>query len=80
MTKNPPTGSAQSITDFNERMRSLFKDKPEFTPKPSERKNKPRWSSKAKEEAEPAEDESKLEAPEDEAEVGREEDDKATNE
>ena len=84
MMKNLPTGSAQGITDFNERTRALFKDKPEFTRKPSERKNKNRWSTKPKGEVEPAEAESEPEtadeAAADRGEANRDEDDKAIDE
>ena len=38
--KNLPTGAAQSVTDTVERVRALFKDRAEWTPKPqAERKN-----------------------------------------
>ncbi len=84
MMKNLPTGSAQAITDFNERTRALFKDKPEFTRKHSERKNKNRWSTKPKEDVEPSGTEIEAELADNEAEMdrdetNREEDDKATD-
>ncbi len=84
MMKNLPTGTASSVSDFNERTRALFKDKPEFTRKPSERKNKNRWSTKPKEDVEPSGTESEAEPADNEAEMdrdetNREEDDKATD-
>jgi hypothetical protein len=38
--KSLPTGTAQSIDNFSERTRALFKDKPVWTPQASERKNR----------------------------------------
>jgi hypothetical protein len=54
MVKSLLTGMAQPVEDINERLRNLFKDKPEFSPKPApERKN---FRRPAKAEPEPAEE------------------------
>ena len=46
--KTLPTGTASSVSDFTERTRALFKDKPLFSPKaPAERKTFRNFNRKA---------------------------------
>ena len=56
MVKSLPTGTAQPVENINERLRTLFKDKPEFSPKPAPERKTFRRPVKAEAEPEPTEE------------------------